>query len=147
MSILFFSCHSNHSTPISFNYPDPNSKFTQFVDKTSWALTEIPQKEKLRRTEVVWCWTEELSPLWNNAQVPSQPCSSLISKRPCNLVHVIFEMGVLLTQTQNQGRWRIIWNWPLPSFYLRWVSGFIWLDMNNSLRVNCLSAKAVYPVL
>lgn len=26
MSILFFSCHSNHSTPISFNYPDPNSK-------------------------------------------------------------------------------------------------------------------------
>lgn len=147
MSILFFSCHSNHSTPISFNYPDPNSKLYTICRQDLVSFDRNSPKEKLRRTEVVWCWTEELSPLWNNAQVPSQPCSSLISKRPCNLVHVIFEMGVLLTQTQNQGRWRIIWNWPLLSFYLRWVSGFIWLDMNNSLRVNCLSAKAVYPVL
>lgn len=146
MSILFFSCHSNHSTPISF-YPDPNSKLYTICRQDLVSFDRNSAKEKLRRTEVVWCWTEELSPLWNNAQVPSQPCSSLISKRPCNLVHVIFEMGVLLTQTQNQGRWRIIWNWPLLSFYLRWVSGFIWLDMNNSLRVNCLSAKAVYPVL
>lgn len=96
MSILFFSCHSNHSTPISFNYPDPNSKLYTICRQDLVSFDRNSAKEKLRRTEVVWCWTEELSPLWNNAQVPSQPCSSLISKRPCNLVHVIFEMGVLL---------------------------------------------------
>lgn len=96
MSILFFSCHSNHSTPISFNYPDPNSKLYTICRQDLVSFDRNSAKEKLRRTEVVWCWTEELSPQWNNAQVPSQPCSSLISKRPCNLVHVIFEMGVLL---------------------------------------------------
>lgn len=87
MSILFFSCHSNHSTPISFNYPDPNSKLYTICRQDLVSFDRNSAKEKLRRTEVVWCWTEELSPLWNNAQVPSQPCSSLISKRPCNLVH------------------------------------------------------------
>lgn len=147
MSIPFFSCHSNHSTPISFNYADPNLKLYTICRQDLMRFDRNSAKEILRRTEVVWCWTEELSSLWNNAQVPSKPCSSLISKRPCNLVHVIFERGVLLSQTQNQEGWRIIWNWLILSIYLWWVSGFIWLDMNNSLRVNCLSAKAVYPVL
>lgn len=45
MSILFFSCHSNHSTPISFNYPDPNSKLYTICRQDLWALTEIPQKK------------------------------------------------------------------------------------------------------
>lgn len=147
MSILFFSCHSNHSTPISFNYPDPNSKLYTICRQDLVSFDRNSAKRKITQDRSGLMLNRGTLSLWNNAQVPSQPCSSLISKRPCNLVHVIFEMGVLLSQTQNQGRWRIIWNWPLPSFYLRWVSGFIWLDMNNSLRVNCLSAKAVYPVL